>query len=80
MLFGCTDCWSYKLLSTLTTLGVLARYRWDPAVTRGLRTADVVQLQFTEEQVRGALQALWDKGLCDAQQATAVHRPRHPDC
>jgi hypothetical protein len=44
MLFGCKDCWSYKLLNTLTMLGVVTRSQWDPAVTRGLRAADVLQL------------------------------------
>jgi len=31
MLFGCRDCWSYKLLNTLTKLGVVTRGQWDPA-------------------------------------------------
>ena len=80
MLFRCTDCWSYRLLHTLTELGVLAREQWDPAVTLGLQVADILQLPFTEQQVKLALQARWDKGLSDAQQAAAARGPRHPDC
>ena len=80
MLFGCKDCWSYRLLHTLTELGVLARGQWDPAHTLGLSAADVLQLPFTEQQVKLALQARWDKGLSDAQQAAAARGPRHADC
>lgn len=80
MLFGCTDCWSYRLLEALTGLGVLARDQWDPAVTRGLSVAGILQLQLSEKQVKGALQAQWDKGLADGQQAAAVLGPRYSNC
>jgi hypothetical protein len=61
-------------------LGVVTLGQWDPVVTRGLHAADVLQLQFTEKQVKHALQAQWDKGLADAQQAAALLGPRHPQC
>jgi ribosomal protein L32 len=33
MMFRCKNCWSYKLLHTLTMLGVVTRGQWDPVVT-----------------------------------------------
>jgi hypothetical protein len=50
-----------------------------PAVTGGLRAADIL-LQFTEKQVKHAVQAMWDKVLPDAQQAAALQVPCHPEC
>jgi hypothetical protein len=52
----------------------------DPAVTTGLSVAGILQLQLSEKQVKGALQAQWDKGLADGQQAAAVLGPRHSNC
>jgi hypothetical protein len=45
MLLWRKNCWPYKLPDTLTVLGVVTHSRWDPPVTRGLRLADVLQLQ-----------------------------------
>jgi hypothetical protein len=45
-----------------------------------LSVAGILQLQLPEKQVKRALQAQWDKGLADGQQAAAVLSPRHSNC
>jgi hypothetical protein len=82
MVSGCTDCWSYKLLNTLTVLGVLHRDSWDRTVNAAIRVTDVMALQLNEKHVKEHLRRRFEADLHSMQADTQLLRkgPRHPDC
>jgi hypothetical protein len=82
MVSGCTDCWSYKLLNTLTVLGILDRNRWDRTVNAAIRVTDVLALQLSEKQVKEQLRRKFDADMHSMHANTQLMRkgPRHPDC
>jgi hypothetical protein len=82
MLAGCTDCWSYKLMNTLTVLGVVDRDQWDRKANRALTAANVLTLSPCEKQVKQQLRARFDSELTSMHANSSLLRkgPRHPDC
>jgi hypothetical protein len=59
MLQGCRDCWSFKLLDTLSDIGVLERTAWQPQQLSCPTVTAVLNLNFTEKQVKKVLQERW---------------------
>jgi exonuclease III len=54
MLEGCQDCWTYKLLHTMTLLGVIERNMWDPK--RAQRSKhDIMSLQLLPKSIKLSL-------------------------
>jgi hypothetical protein len=82
MLTGCTDCWSYKLLNTLTLLGIVDRSKWDRSQNAALTAEAVLSIVLCEKQVKQRLRALFDGDLdaLAADEALIRRGPRHPGC
>lgn len=55
MLEGCCDCWTYKLLHTMTLLGVIARNTWDPSSNAVLNKQNIMLLQLQPKIIKQAL-------------------------
>jgi hypothetical protein len=66
MLSGCKQCWTYKLLSTLTTLGVLSQQQWQPGGGVQVQVHDILALQFVEDGVVSRLEQRWQERLVRA--------------
>jgi hypothetical protein len=57
MLGGCRECWTYKLLHTMSELGVIERSTMmDQAGRVLLRKQDIMLLQLPQASIKGALQ------------------------
>lgn len=67
MLHGCQDCWVFKLLDTLSDLGVVQRQAWQPQQEQWPTVSSVLGIIPTEKQVKEQLQSKWDDVLLDAQ-------------
>ena len=55
MLDGCRHCWTYKLLDTLTHLGVLPRAEWDCLSSLVVTKEQVMSLCIVEDVVQSAM-------------------------
>jgi hypothetical protein len=55
MLAGCKRCWTYRLLRTLTHLGVVDGAMWDRNCTIGITKVEVMHIRVREEVVKDAL-------------------------
>ena len=78
MLQGCRDCWVYKVLDTMSTLGVVDRNLWHCQGNQPRTMHDVMAIQLDEEEVHVALQAKWKAGMAHY---VALHLdPRSPEC
>jgi hypothetical protein len=78
MLSGCTDCWSFKLLDTLTSLGILQPESWKPGVAHAAQLDTIMELKLVEDDVAEHLQQRWQHVLSSAQQA--AYDPRSDQC
>jgi Reverse transcriptase (RNA-dependent DNA polymerase) len=67
MLQGCKDCWVFKLLDTLSDMGVVQREAWQPHDHQWPTVSSVLSIIPTEKHVKEELQARWDDILLDAQ-------------
>jgi Reverse transcriptase (RNA-dependent DNA polymerase) len=63
MLNGCRNCWTYKLLHTMSLLGLLARTEWDRRANSVVDRQCILQLQLVEKSIeiamRGKMVARW---------------------
>jgi hypothetical protein len=57
MVAGCKHCWTYKLLSILTTLNILPAALWDPEVNHDVSADTIARLSFEEKDVVAAMDA-----------------------
>jgi hypothetical protein len=55
MLGGCRECWTYKLLHTMSLLGVLTRTVWDRRANSAVDRQCIVQLQLVQKIIKSAL-------------------------
>lgn len=67
MLRGCKDCWVYKWLDTLSSLGVVDRCMWVPTRVSCPTVGAVLGLAVTEKAVKEVLQSKFVQVLADAQ-------------
>ena len=58
MLEGCRHCWTYKLLDTLSYLGVMSRAAWDHHSSAGVTREGVMGVCISEDAVKLALHKL----------------------
>jgi hypothetical protein len=77
MLAGCKECWAFRLLDTLSTLGVVLRQAWMPSTGMVPAVQQVLQLNIAEKDVLSALQHKFDSVLVGAQGGPS---PRDPAC
>lgn len=59
MLSGCTDCWTFKLLDTLSDIGIVERSLWQPQSPQYPTVADVIAIPVTEQRVKEVLELKW---------------------
>jgi hypothetical protein len=78
MLLGCKQCWVFKLMDTLSDLGVLSREAWQPCDERQLSVEGVMSIKVKEQTVVDALASKWDATM--AQLVTGQVDPRDPAC
>ena len=76
MLDGCQQCWAYKLLDTLTSLGVVQAGQWRSLNGTQPTVESIVCIPITEEEVVKALHNLFD-GSWNSEPA---HGPREVQC
>eukprot|EP00877_Chromochloris_zofingiensis_P003380 jgi/Chrzof1/13042/Cz07g17210.t1 len=61
MLDGCTKCWTFKLLDTLSQLQCISAVQWNPAcATSSLSVSDILYLSFDEKSVVEATKSMFD--------------------
>ena len=63
MLSGCTQCWVFKFMDTLSCLGLVPRERWQPLPGRQLAVQHVLEIRVKESDVTDTLQRKWDAGI-----------------
>ena len=56
VLAGCRDCWTYKLLHTMSLLGVIDRNTWDPGINALVTRHSIMELQLLPKNIKHALQ------------------------
>jgi hypothetical protein len=59
MLSGCKDCWTFKLLDTLSEIGVIERSQWQPSTALCPTVMDIIGIPITEQQVKEVLELRW---------------------
>jgi hypothetical protein len=74
---GCTDCWAFKFLDTLSELNVVDRHRWDSSVNPAVTVEQVLQITVCEKQVKRALRERFD-GLLSSALSDMVQQRRRP--
>jgi hypothetical protein len=72
MLRGCKDCWVYKWLDTLSSIGVVDRHVWSPTRQSCPTVQAVISLAITEKAVKEVLQSRFVQVLADAQADTSM--------
>lgn len=61
MLTGCKKCWSYYLLHSLTTIGVLQASAWSPSQPHNATVDSILALDLQEAVVREHLKQLFER-------------------
>lgn len=76
MLDGCKDCWTFKLLDTLTHMGIVQASQWKPNNGSQVTVDTILQLCISETAVVDALQSLFDSTW----NSEPAHGPREALC
>jgi hypothetical protein len=77
MMAGCKKCWTFQILSTLTSLGVLQQASWDATLVGSeITSEDIQRICVSEVAVKDALHLLsrsrWNVGHVDPRTAPSV--------